>query len=70
MIMNANERFEYMAELFYKATGFMAPGKDSCAAFGVTDTEERDKKWKEFIEVFYSRLFKLHKSHANCIESS
>ena len=68
--MKANERFEYMAELFYKATGHTAPGKDSCAAFGVTDTDERDKQWKEFVEVFYNRLFKLHKSHANSIENN
>jgi hypothetical protein len=61
--MKAVERFEYMAELFFKATGYMAPGKDSCAAFGVTDTKERDKQWAEFVEVFYNRLFDLHKSH-------
>ena len=68
--MNANERFEYMAELFYKATGNMAPGKDSCAALGVTDREQVEKEWREFTEVFYSRLFKLHQSHSNCIENS
>lgn len=55
--MNANERFEYMADLFYKQTGFMAPGKDSPAAFGVTDDEERLKVWKSWVEGFYSDLF-------------
>ena len=68
--MRANERFEYMAELFYKATGHMAPGKDSCAAFGVTDTDERDKQWKLWVEDFYAKLFLLHESNANCIENN
>ncbi len=55
--MDANERFEYMAELFYKQTGHMAPGKDSPAAFGVTDREEAQEAWKEWVEHFYSDLF-------------
>lgn len=58
--MNANERFEYMAKLFYKETGLMAPGKDSPAAFGVTDREERQIAWKEWVEKFYDSLFALH----------
>jgi hypothetical protein len=58
--MNTNERFEYMADLFYKETLMMAPGKDSPAAFGVTDHEERDLAWREWLEVFYSDLFDLH----------
>lgn len=62
--MKANERFEYMAELFYKETGFMAPGKDSPAAFGVTDRDERDAKWKEWTEEFYNKLFELHKFYS------
>ena len=55
--MNANERFEYMADLFYRQTGFMAPGKDSPAAFGVTDDKERMDAWKAWAEGFYSDLF-------------
>lgn len=27
--MNANERFEHMADAFRKATGYMAPGKST-----------------------------------------
>ena len=60
--MNANERFEYMAELFYKATGFMAPGKDSPAACGITNKEQIDEAWNKWIEEFYSKLFLLHQS--------
>jgi len=56
----ANERFEYMAELFYKDTGIMAPGKDSPAAFGVTEAKERDAKWHEWVEEFYIGMFQLH----------
>ncbi|MCH7938515.1 MAG: hypothetical protein IID13_02075 [Candidatus Marinimicrobia bacterium] len=55
--MDANERFEYMADKFYKDTGMMAPGKDSPAAFGVTDQKERMAAWSEWCEKFYSELF-------------
>lgn len=55
--MNANERFEYMAELFYKQTGVMAPGKDSPAGFSVDSYENRQKVWAEWVEDFYSDLF-------------
>ena len=68
--MNANERFEYMAELFYKATGFMAPGKDSPAAFGVTDRDERDNKWKEWVEEFYIDMFEDHKIKTDFIKNT
>ncbi len=68
--MDANEQFEYMAELFYKKTGLMAPGKDSPAAFGVTDREERQEAWKVWVNEFYRELFELHKSNANCVENS
>jgi hypothetical protein len=38
--MDANEAFEQEAELFYKDTGFLAPGKsESPAACGQTDFE-------------------------------
>jgi hypothetical protein len=38
--MNANEAFEQEAELFYRDTGFLAPGKsESPAAMGQTDFE-------------------------------
>ena len=55
--MDANERFEYMAELFYKQTGYMAPGKDCPAAFGGGDYDKRIEMWKEWVEGFYSDLF-------------
>ena len=64
--MNANERFEYMAELFFNETGLTAPGKDSCAAFGCRSDEEMEetaKQWGCFAECFYTDLFSLHKEH-------
>ena len=67
---NANERFEYMAELFYQETGFMAPGKDSCAAFGVVDTDERDAKWKIWVEEFYIDMFEDHKIKTDFIKNT
>lgn len=53
--MNTNERFEYMADKFYKETGIMAPGKDDCLMSHTYD--ERAKKWSEWLELFYSGLF-------------
>ena len=56
-----NERFEYMAELFYKETGFMAPGKDSPAGYYTEEEkEEGQARWKEWVEEFYIKLFELH----------
>ena len=56
--MDANERFEYMADRFYKETGYMAPGKDSPAYFGGVDSiEKRTEMWQEWVEHFYSTLF-------------
>ena len=63
--MNSNERFEYMAELFYKDTGLMAPGKDSPVACGITNREQRGESWNEWIEKFYDGLFELHRSNTN-----
>jgi len=64
--MNANEQFEYMAELFYKETGFMAPGKDAPAGFYTKEEkEEGQTKWKEWVNKFYRKLFELHKNDVN-----
>ena len=37
---DANESFERAADVFYKATGFLAPGKDGC-----TRTAEVEREW-------------------------
>lgn len=58
--MNTNERFEYMAELFYKETGIMAPGKDAPAGFSCLSPEERNLAWGEWSEKFYSNLFTFY----------
>ena len=68
--MNSNERFEYMAELFYKDTGLMAPGKDSPIACGITNREQRYEAWNEWIEKFYDGLFDLHKNDAEFRKSN
>lgn len=62
--MKANERFEYMAELFFNETGLTAPGKDHCAAFGCRSDEEIEetaRQWRVFAELFYCELFQMHK---------
>ena len=56
--MNANERFEVMATLFYSETGIMAPGKDIPAGFNELDYEQRVEAWRVWAEKFYSKLFK------------
>ena len=66
--MNANERFEYMAELFYREYAILAPGKDD--PLRLYQESERYRLWDEFKERFYSDLFELHKSNANCIENN
>jgi len=69
--VNANEQFEYMAELFYKETGFMAPGKDAPAGFYTEEEREEGRaKWKEWVNKFYRELFELHRSNANCCENN
>jgi len=69
--MNANERFEYMADRFYKKTGMLAPGKDCPAelARSAEDVVERDMAWREFIEDFSSSLFQTHADMYDALET-
>ncbi len=46
--MNANERFEIVAQVFQHMRGHLAPGKDSPAAAGTVDIEERNAVWEEW----------------------
>ena len=46
--MDANEHFEAVAEVFYKATGYLAPGKDESPEF-CGDGDERNALWRIFI---------------------
>ena len=55
--MKASDRFEVMAEKFYRETGMMAPGKDFPAELSGPDCGERVDAWKIWIENFYSELF-------------
>ena len=69
--MNVNERFEYMAELFYKDTGFMAPGKSAPPGFYTEEQkEEGDIKWKEWVEEFYIGMFEDHKIKTDFIKNN
>lgn len=43
------ERFERLAEEFYRETRMMAPGKDSPAALGGPDYTERTARWCEWL---------------------
>ena len=55
--MNANDRFEVMAEKFYKETGIVAPGKDCPAEFSDHSYDQRVNAWRKWAEKFYSDLF-------------
>lgn len=45
-----NERYERLADEFYRATGMLAPGKDQAAAEGGFPAHEaRAKRWNEWI---------------------
>lgn len=57
--MNVNERYEFMAERYYKETGKLAQGKDSPCGFGMTDAEkdQNRKEWGQWCERFMSELF-------------
>lgn len=57
--MNKNERFEYMANLFHREIGVMAPGKDRAIPDGISD-DERQKLWSDWVEIFYQELFACH----------
>jgi len=68
---SANERFEYMAELFYKETGYMAPGKSAPAGFYTEEQkEEGQDKWKEWVEEFYIDMFEDHKIKTDFIKNT
>ena len=42
-----NDKFEYLAEQFYKATGIVAPGKDDC--LGTHSREYRRRYWSAYL---------------------
>ena len=55
---NANDRYEYMARLFFQNTGMMAPGKDDLLS--TTPRETREHEWKLFIEKYYEEAASAH----------
>ena len=44
-----NEQFEILAELFYRSTGVMAPGKDCPSGFSAATNEARRVAWSEWL---------------------
>ena len=67
--MNVTERYEFMAERYYKETGRIAPGKDNSCDFSMTDKEkdQNRKEWGQWCESFlcelFSRNFKIDNSY-------
>ena len=47
--MGPTERYEALAERFYKDTGIMAPGKDSPPGFSTATYEERIEAWEKWL---------------------
>lgn len=66
--MNANERFELMAEEFYKKTGMLAPGKDSPPGFHV-DSEKLASEWFKFCTEYNERVYSVHYEMIRMLES-
>lgn len=66
--MDANERFELMAEDFYNKTGMLAPGKDSPAGFYV-DSEKLAAEWFKFCSEYNDRVFSVHYEMREMLES-
>lgn len=48
--MTPNERFEIVAQVFHRRTGFLAPGKDSSPAVMASEDAEaaRRESWDDF----------------------
>lgn len=53
-----NERYEYMARLFYLRKGMMAPGKDD--VLSTHSREIKEKEWVEFMEEYYAEAAQAH----------
>lgn len=50
--ITADERFEIYAEVFYKETGLLAPGKDA-GTLGSEDYDKRRKAaWSDFMDCY------------------
>lgn len=52
--MNPNERFEIVAAVFHKETGYLAPGKDQACASESLEAE-RAEAWTDF-HAAYGRI--------------
>jgi hypothetical protein len=49
LLMSYTARFEQDAEAFYRATGFIAPGRSVPAAMGGYDEDQRQVEWDKWI---------------------
>lgn len=47
--VSATERFELLAEQFYRETGIMAPGKSAPLGMYCPDEDERHRAWSEWL---------------------
>ncbi len=53
-----NERYEYVASLFYDRYGFVAPGKDD--PLETIERMEKNFRWSAFIEEYYAEAAQAH----------
>ncbi len=51
--MTENEKFELLAEEFYKETGMLPPGKDDMSG---TPWVDRSEAWDKFLHKKFGRL--------------
>lgn len=58
---NAAERYDRIADDFYRETGWWAPGRSIPAAFNhaysEAEDDERHRKWREFCNRWHERFF-------------
>lgn len=56
---NAAERYDRIAEDFYKATGLMAPGKSTPLAmqYSNADHERSQREWRPFVDSWNEKFF-------------
>lgn len=67
--MDANERFELMADEFHKKTNLIAPGKSGFDEFNFIDRAYIVTEWNGFCTAYNERVFSAHYEMCELLES-
>ena len=63
MNLSANDKFEIIADIFYRMTGYMAPGKDSREGHSYEERLEIYDAWIEKYSHFIQRMIEVLNSY-------